>query len=53
VTSNINNESVKQAQITMETLVKEITAEEIHLTQRHRDLEQESKQVCFDAVAVY
>ncbi len=43
--SNINNDSVKQAQIAIENLTKEITAEEILLTQRHRDLEQESKQV--------
>ena len=44
-TSNINNDSVKQAQIAIESLTKEITAQEILLTQRHRDLEQESKQV--------
>ena len=43
--SNITNDSVKQAQITIESLLKEITAEEIALTQRHRDLELESKQV--------
>ncbi|CAF2975187.1 unnamed protein product [Rotaria sp. Silwood2] len=43
-TSNINNDSVKQAQIAIENLTKEITAQEILLTQRHRDLEQESKQ---------
>ena len=44
-TSNINNDSVRQAQIAIEHLTKEITVEEISLTQRHRDLEQESKQV--------
>ncbi len=44
-TSNINNDSVKQAQIAIENLTKEIIAEEILLTQRHRDFEQESKQV--------
>ncbi len=43
--SNINNDSVKQAQIAIENLTKEITAQEIELTQYHRDLEQESKQV--------
>ncbi|CAF1502582.1 unnamed protein product, partial [Adineta steineri] len=42
--SNINNDSVQQAQIAIENLAKEITAQEILLTQRHRDLEQESKQ---------
>ncbi|CAF3277452.1 unnamed protein product [Rotaria socialis] len=43
-TSNINNDSVKQAQIAIENLTKEIIAQEILLAQRHRDLEQESKQ---------
>ncbi|CAF5134250.1 unnamed protein product, partial [Rotaria sp. Silwood1] len=43
-TSNINNDSVKQAQIAIENLTKDIIAQEILLTQRHRDLEQESKQ---------
>ena len=50
-TSNINNDFVKQAQIVIENLAKEVIAEEILLTQRHRDLEQESKQV-FDFVFV-
>ncbi len=44
-TSNINNDSVQQAQLAIENLTKELTAQEILLTQRHRDLEQESKQV--------
>lgn len=44
-TSNISNDSVRQAQIAIENLTKEITAQEILLTQRQRDLEQESKQV--------
>jgi hypothetical protein len=44
-TSNINNDSVKQAQIAIENLTKEIIAQEILFTQNHRDLEQESKQV--------
>lgn len=44
-TSNITNESVRQAQIAIENLTKEITAEEILLTQRQRDMEQESKQI--------
>lgn len=44
-TSMTDNESVKQAQIAIENLTKEITAQEISLTQRHRDLEQESKKV--------
>ncbi|CAF0825368.1 unnamed protein product [Adineta steineri] len=42
-TSNIDNDSVKQAQIAIESLTKEINTQEISLTQRHRDLEQESK----------
>ncbi|CAF3603057.1 unnamed protein product [Rotaria sordida] len=42
-TSIIDNDSVKQAQITIENLIKEINTQEISLTQRHRDLEQESK----------
>ncbi len=46
-TSNIDNDSVKQAQIAIENLTKEINTQEISLTQRHRDLEQESKKVCF------
>lgn len=44
-TSNISNDSVRQAQIAIENLAKEITAQEILLTQRQRDMEQESKQV--------
>lgn len=44
-TSNINSDSVQQAQLAIENLAKEITAQEILLTQRHRELEQESKQV--------
>lgn len=43
-TSNLTNESVREAQIAIENLMKEITAEEILLTQRQRDFEQESKQ---------
>ncbi len=43
--SNIENDSVKQAQIAIENLTKEINTQEISLTQRHRDLEQESKKV--------
>jgi hypothetical protein len=46
-TSNIENNSVKQAQIAIENLTKEINSQEISLTQRHRDLEQESK-IVFD-----
>ncbi len=42
---NIDNDSVKQAQIAIENLTKEINTQEISLTQRHRDLEQESKKV--------
>jgi len=42
---NIDNDSVKQAQIAIENLTKEINSQEISLTQRHRDLEQESKKV--------
>ncbi|CAF4584032.1 unnamed protein product [Rotaria socialis] len=42
-TSIVDNDSVKQAQIAIENLTKEILAQEILLTQRHRDLEQESK----------
>ncbi|CAF0732021.1 unnamed protein product [Rotaria sordida] len=42
-TSIIDNDSVKQAQIAIENLIKEINTQEISLTQRHRDLEQESK----------
>ena len=41
----MSNDAVRQAHIVIENLIKEITAEEILLTQRHRDLEQESKQV--------
>jgi len=44
-TLNIDNDSVKQAQIAIENLTKEINSQEISLTQRHRDLEQESKKV--------
>jgi hypothetical protein len=44
-TLNIENDSVKQAQIAIENLTKEINAQEILLTQRHRDFEQESKKV--------
>jgi hypothetical protein len=44
-TLNIENDSVKQAQIAIENLTKEINVQEISLTQRHRDLEQESKKV--------
>jgi len=51
-TSNINNDSVKQAQIAIENLTKEIIAEEILLTQRHRDFEQESKQVILVVVFI-
>jgi hypothetical protein len=43
--SNITNDSVKQAQIAIENLLKEITAEEISLAQHHRDLDLESKRV--------
>ncbi|CAF0860860.1 unnamed protein product [Adineta ricciae] len=43
-TSNINNDSVQQAQLAIENLTKEISAQEMLLTQRHRELEQESKQ---------
>ncbi|CAF0831946.1 unnamed protein product [Adineta ricciae] len=42
-TATIDNDSVKQAQIAIESLTKEISTQEIALTQRHRDLEQESK----------
>ncbi len=52
-TSNINNDSVKQAQIAIENLTKEIIAEEILLTQRHRDFEQESKQVILVVVVIF
>jgi hypothetical protein len=44
-TSIVDNDSVKQAQIAIENLTKEIMAQEILLTQHHRDLEQESKKV--------
>ena len=43
--SNANHDSVKQANVAIETLAKDINVEEISLTQRHRDLEHESKQV--------
>ncbi|CAF4662881.1 unnamed protein product, partial [Rotaria sp. Silwood1] len=42
-TSIIDNDCIKQAQTAIENLTKEINAQEISLTQRHRDLEQESK----------
>lgn len=41
----IDNDSVKQAQIAIEQLAKEITSQEFSLTQQHRDLEQDSKKV--------
>lgn len=41
----IDNEAIKQAQIEIENLIKEINVQETSLTQRHRDLEQESKKV--------
>ena len=44
-TATIDNDSVKQAQIAIESLTKEISTQEIALTQRHRDLEHESKTV--------
>lgn len=44
-TSTIDNDSVKQAQIAIENLTKEINAQEISLTQQNRDFEQESKKV--------
>ena len=44
-TASIDNDPVKQAQIAIENLTKEINAQEISLTQQNRDFEQESKKV--------
>lgn len=41
----IDHDVVKQAQMTIENLSKEINAQEISLGQRYRDFEQESKKV--------
>ncbi|CAF4308098.1 unnamed protein product, partial [Rotaria magnacalcarata] len=47
----VDSDSAKQTEIAIENLTKEITAQEVLLPQRHRDLEQDSnkliEQFCF------
>ncbi|CAF5029908.1 unnamed protein product, partial [Rotaria magnacalcarata] len=44
-TSIVDSDSVKQVQVAIENLTKEIIAQQILFTQCHRDLEQDSNKV--------